>query len=270
MGITVVRVNVHRFPDGESLVRIRPPVGDCAVLVRSLSDPNGKLVEILLAADALRRAGAQQVILVAPYLPYMRQDKVFAPGEPISQQVIGKCLGRAFDRVLTIETHLHRVRHLRDVIPCQAQSLSAAPALAAWLRRSQAGGLVVGPDEESAPWVRVIAQEAHAPWVVGKKERRGDRRVQVHFPELLSCSRAVIIDDIASSGSTLAVAARALHRQGVAVVDAVVVHAIFAPGALARIRAVGIRRMLSCDTVPHSTNAIHSAPLMAAALQEIL
>jgi ribose-phosphate pyrophosphokinase len=260
-------VEVHRFPDGESLVRIRPPAGACAILVRSLYDPNVKLVETLLAADALRRAGAQQVILVAPYLPYMRQDTVFAPGEPISQRVIGECLGRAFDRVLTIEAHLHRVRQLHDVVPCQAQSLSATPALAAWLRRSRERCLVVGPDEESEPWVRAIAQEAQIPWVVGKKERRGDRRVQIHFPTLPSYSRAVIIDDIASSGATLAAAARALRRQGIPVVDALVVHAIFAPGALTRIRAAGVRRMLSCDTVPHPTNTIRSAPLVAAVLQ---
>jgi ribose-phosphate pyrophosphokinase len=115
--------------------------------------------------------------------------------------------------------------------------------------------------------VRAIAHEAHTLWVVGKKERRGERRVQIHFPALPSCSRAVIIDDIASSGGTLAVAARALRRQGIPVVDAIVVHAIFAPGALTRIRAAGVRRMLSCDTVPHPTNAIRSAPLVAAALQ---
>jgi len=128
VGASVARVRVHRFPDGESLVRIRPPAGDCAVLVRSLHDPNVKLVETLLAADALRRAGARRVILVAPYLPYMRQDTVFTPGEPISQRVIGGCLGHAFDCVLSIEAHLHRVRHLHDVVPCQARSLSAARA----------------------------------------------------------------------------------------------------------------------------------------------
>jgi ribose-phosphate pyrophosphokinase len=108
------QVTVHRFPDGESLVRIQPPAGVHAVLVRSLHHPNAKLVETLLAADALRRAGAQCVTLIAPYLPYMRQDTVFTPGEPISQRVVGTCLGRAFDRVVTVEAHLHRVHHLGD------------------------------------------------------------------------------------------------------------------------------------------------------------
>jgi ribose-phosphate pyrophosphokinase len=78
--------------------------------------------------------------------------------------------------------------------------------------------------------------------------------------------RSVIVDDVASSGATIAATARALRRQGVRTVDAVVAHAIFAPGAERRIRAAGVRRLVSCDTVPHPTNAIRVAPLMAAAL----
>jgi ribose-phosphate pyrophosphokinase len=268
--MTLSQIHVHRFPDGESLVRIQPPISDAAVLVRSLHNPNTKLVETLLAADALRRSGARRVILIAPYLPYMRQDTMFHPGEPVSQRVIGTLLGQAFDGVLTLEAHLHRIHRLDEVIPCRARSLSAAPVLAAWVQRTSSRCMLVGPDEESEPWVRAIGQEAGVAWVVGKKERIGDRRVRIRFPELPSSSRTVLVDDIASSGGTLAVAARALHQAGVSTIDALVVHAIFAPGALRRMRAAGIRHVLSCDTIPHPTNALRSAPLMAAALQEML
>jgi ribose-phosphate pyrophosphokinase len=257
-------VALRRFPDGESLVRVRAPVGAHAILVRSLHDPNAKLVETVLAADALRRAGARRVTLVAPYLPYMRQDDVFRPGEPVSQRVIGACLARAFDRVLTVEAHLHRVRRLNDVIS-GGRSLSAAPALAAWIGRAR-DCLVAGPDEESEPWVRAIAAAARLPWTVGRKERLGDRAVRVRFAALPACRRAVLVDDVAASGATLADAARALRRAGVRTVDAAVVHAIFASGAIGRIRAAGIRRLVSCDTVPHPTNAVRTAPLIAAAL----
>lgn len=270
LGLTLAPVTVHRFPDGETLVRVTPAVGSHAFLLRSLQNPNAKLIETLLAADALRRAGAQRVTLIAPYLPYMRQDTVFTPGEPLSQKVIADCLGRAFDRIVTIEPHLHRTRQLSDVFPCDAVALSAAPILAQWIHRTGRRSLVVGPDEESEPWIRAIAEPAHLPWVVGKKERLGDHRVRIHFPTLPSCTRAVIVDDIASSGGTVAVAARALRRAGVPTVDAAVVHAIFAPGALGRIRTAGIRHLVSCDTIPHPTNAIRSLPLLVAAMKEML
>jgi ribose-phosphate pyrophosphokinase len=264
-GLSSARVSVHGFPDGESLVRVARPVGRHAYLVRSLHDPNAKLVETVLAADALRRAGAETVTLIAPYLPYMRQDDVFRPGEPVSQRVIGGWLGRAFDGVLTVEAHLHRVRSLRAVVPGASRSLSAAPAIAAWLGDDPDAWLV-GPDAESRPWIEAIARAARMSWLVATKARRGDRAVAVRLPRLPRGVRAVIVDDIASSGATIAATARALRRAGAGVVDAVVVHSIFAPGAQRRIRDAGVRHMVSCDTIPHPTNAIPVAPIVAAAI----
>jgi ribose-phosphate pyrophosphokinase len=260
---------VHRFPDGESLVRARPPAAREAIVVCSLADPDAKLLPVLLAADALRRCGARRVLLVAPYLPYMRQDRAFRRGEPISQRVMAGLLGGAFDRVLTVQAHLHRTKHLAEVFPCAARSLSAAPLLARFCRVHPEVGLVVGPDEESAPWVRGGARGVALPWAVCSKERLGDHRVRIEVPELPGLPRSgrvLLVDDIASSGATLAAAARVLRRRGVRHVDALVVHALFAPGSLRRIRGAGIERIASCDTVPHATNRIAVAPLLAAAL----
>jgi ribose-phosphate pyrophosphokinase len=171
---------------------------------------------------------------------------------------------------VTIEPHLHRTHQLSEVFSCSTHAVSAAPILARWIQRSRRGSLIVGPDEESAPWIRAIAESAKLPWVVGRKERLGDRRVQIQFPALPKCLRAVIVDDIASSGGTLAVAARALQRAGISTIDAAVVHPIFAPTALSRIRAAGIRTLVSCDTIPHKTNTVRSLPLLTSVLQELL
>jgi ribose-phosphate pyrophosphokinase len=261
------RIGEHRFPDGELLTRVRHRGARHAVLVRSLHDPDAKLVAVRLAADALRRAGARRLTLVAPYLPYMRQDTVFRDGEPISQRVIGDLLGSAFDGVLTLEAHLHRTARLGDVFPCAARSLPAVPLLVRWLRRRRLRPLLVGPDAESHAWVRALARAARLPYVVGAKRRLGDANVRVSLGPLPVARSAVIVDDIASSGATLAATARALQRAGIGRVEAVVVHAIFARGAEARMRRANIARVVSTDSVPHRSNAIACLDVFAAALR---
>jgi ribose-phosphate pyrophosphokinase len=265
--ISHASVAVHRFPDGESLVRVAIPTGRHAYLLRSLHDPNAKLVEVLLAADALRRGGAETVTLIAPYLPYMRQDAVFRGGEPVSQRVIGRHLAAAFDGLLTVQAHLHRIASLREVVAGASASLSAAVPIGAWIGRD-AGTCVIGPDEESRPWIEAIARSVEAELAIAEKHRRGDASVGVRLGSVPRGCRAVIVDDIASSGATLAATARAARPAGAAVVDAVVVHALFAPGARRRIRSAGVRRLVSCDTIPHPTNAISTAPLIAEAMRK--
>jgi ribose-phosphate pyrophosphokinase len=269
LGWPVAEVGLRHFPDGETSLRVATPAGAAAVLVRSLHDPNAKLVELLLAADALRRAGAERLTLVAPYLAYMRQDAVFAPGEALSQHVVARWIGGAFDRVVCIEAHLHRTRSLAEIFPCPARSLSAASALAGWLRGSGAA-LLVGPDEESGPWLAELARLTGLPACVASKRRRGDREVEISLPrDLPRVGSAVLVDDIVSSGATLAAAARALAAAGVSRVEALVVHAVFAPGALEALAAAGIARVVSCDTIAHPTNQIAVAPLLAHALAEV-
>jgi ribose-phosphate pyrophosphokinase len=262
----VARIELHHFPDGESRVRVEAEPGVPAFVVRSLHAPDAKLFQVLLAADALRRGGASSLGLVAPYLAYMRQDRAFRPGEAVSQRVLGGLLGAHFDRVTCLEAHLHRVRSLAEVVPCRAESVPAAAALAPWL--AGAGPLLlVGPDEESEPLVQGLAERVGLDWCVATKHRRGDEEVAVSLGSRRSAgAHALLVDDIVSSGATLAAAARALYAAGAVRVDAVVVHALFAPGALERVRAAGVAELSSTDTVPHATNRIAAAPCLAAAL----
>ena len=265
-GLPARAVATRRFPDRESLVQVAAPVARSVVLTAQLHDPDPKLIRVLLAADALRRNGAERVRLLVPYLPYMRQDAAFEPGQAVAQRVFTRTLGRSFDEIITLEPHLHRARSLTFGGRCRARTLSAAPVLAEWCRRRRGRVVLVGPDEESRRWVRAVARRASFAFVVGRKIRLGDRRVRIEFPETVQADRAILLDDIASSGATLAAAARALHRRGIDHVEAAVVHAIFAPGASRRIRAAGIERIASCDTVPHVSNAIRTAGIFGPAV----
>lgn len=267
-GLPVGRVRRHRFPDGESKLTLPPRLPRRVALLRSLHDPNDKLVDVLLAACGARELGARHVTLVAPYLGYMRQDDAFHPGEVVSQRHVGDFLASVVDRVVTVDPHLHRVHGLDEVLPdTTATTLTAAPAIGAFLRRRTPRAVVVGPDEESAQWVRIAAGAAGLPWTVARKVRRGDRRVSIALPAVDFRGRhVVLVDDLISTGRTLAVAARALLDSGATQVDVAATHALFVPDADTAMRSAGIASIWTTDTVPHPTNAIRVAALVGAAL----
>ena len=259
----------HRFPDGELKLRLPAALPEHVVMLRSLAWPNEKLVELLLATRTARELGVRHLTLVAPYLGYMRQDIAFVSGEAVSQRIVGAFLAGLFDCVITVDPHLHRIERLQQAIPLEAAvAVSAAPAIGLFLREHCADALVVGPDEESAQWVREAAQAGGLQWAVATKTRRGDRDVSIALPPQDVRGRAVVLlDDVASTGTTLARAAHGLRAAGVRQIDALVTHGLFVGDALAALSAAGVGRIWSTDTVAHSTNAISIVPLLAAALK---
>ncbi|MFD0669216.1 ribose-phosphate pyrophosphokinase [Ramlibacter sp. MAHUQ-53] len=263
-------LHVHRFPDGETLVRLEPPVaGRAVVLACTLDHPDDKALGLLFAADAARELGATRVGLVAPYLAYMRQDHRFHPGDAITSRSFARMLSASLDFLVTVDPHLHRWHSLDQIYTLRSQVVPAAPAIAAWLREQVARPLLVGPDEESAQWVAEVARLAGAPHLVMTKTRRGDRDVSVVLqPPAGAAGRTpVLVDDIISTGHTLMAAAQALREAGLAAPVCVGVHALFDEAAHARMLASGIARVATCDSIAHATNAIALAPGLADALR---
>jgi ribose-phosphate pyrophosphokinase len=271
LGLPLHVMDVHRFPDGEIKVTVAAAT-DTVVLYMPLDVPNEKLIALLFAAEALRRGGARRLVLVAPYLCYMRQDTAFDPGEAISQRVIGALIARTVDRVVTVDAHLHRTHTIGDVFPgIAAQDLSAMPAIAETLRGTLAAAtVVVGPDEESAPWVSELAQKLELDHVVGRKTRAGDRSVSICFTDgtRLKDRPVLLVDDIVSSGGTLVTCARSLLAAGAASIDCVVTHALFPPAMLEEFKRAGIRSLRSTSSIPHPTNAIRLDGPLAVALRD--
>jgi ribose-phosphate pyrophosphokinase len=267
-GLDYADIAVHRFPDGESLVRLPERLPPQVIFCVSLDDPNSKLIELMFAAQTALDLGARRLTLVAPYLCYMRQDTAFHPGEAVSQRIIGALLARHFDTLVTVDPHLHRTGELKGAVPVRrAVSLSAAPVMTAWLRQRTDRPLLIGPDEESAQWVSAIAAETGLACGVARKERLGDRSVRVALPDLPVAGRSVVlIDDVASTGRSLEEAARQLVERGATSVSALVTHALFVDDALARLRAAGVSEICSTDSVPHATNGMPLDGLLAAAL----
>lgn len=278
LDVPLALISRHRFPDGELKLRLPAQLSGTVVLLRSLHQPNEKLVELLISAPAARELGAQRVLLACPYLAYMRQDSAFQPGEAVSQRHIAHLLAQSFDAVVTIDPHLHRISSLDEVMPgSRGVALSAARLVGAWVAQQVDHPLLLGPDEESKQWVREAAQATvaqqlppleHA-WCL--KHRRGDHDVTVRLPpELALRGRAVVlIDDMASTGRTLVAAAQLCLAAGAASVDVAVSHALFVGDAIAQLQASGVRHIWSTDCVPHPSNAISVVPLLAKALLDL-
>ena len=264
-------VERHRFPDGETRLRLPPQLPPQVALLRGLQQPNEKLAELMLAAAGARELGTTRLTLVSPYLAYMRQDIAFTPGEVVSQRHLGRLLAAWFDAVVTVDPHLHRVATLDEVVPGRRGiALTAAPLLGAWIARQMPAAMLLGPDEEAAQWVRLAAQAHGLDHAVCHKQRRGDRDVDVALPAVPVAGRAVVLfDDVASTGRTLVAATRGLLQSGAATVDVAVTHGLFVDDAVAQIRAAGVRHIWSTDCVPHASNVVSVVPLLAQALQEL-
>lgn len=261
-------IDVHRFPDGESRVRLPEEMPADVVLCRSLNQPNEKLVELMLAARTARELGARRLTLAAPYLCYMRQDAAFVPGEAVSQAIVGEWLGALFDRVVTVDPHLHRTGTLAEVLPgAEAVALSAAPAMSEYLKHLPDAPLLIGPDDEARQWVQRIAELAGVEFTVAAKKRSGDRDVEVILAGHDCKGRNVVLmDDIVSTGETMAAAARHATADGAAAIHCLVTHALFCEGALEVLQAAGAAGIVSTDSIAHPSNRIHLAPLIAEAI----
>lgn len=269
-GIPFMEIDVHHFPDEESKITLPASLPQHVAFCRSLHRPNAKLTELILAAEGARSLGASTVSLVAPYLCYMRQDKAFHPGEVVSQRVIGRFLAQHFENVLTVDAHLHRVKTLDEAVPAaKAINITATRPMAEFLKRhSIQNPLLIGPDAESEQWVAAIASLEALDYIVGTKERRGDRDVYITLPAAEFGNRnIVLVDDVASSGQTLLEAAKQIMPEHPASVSVLVTHALFVGDAMTRLKEAGVDNIWSCDSIPHPTNVVSLAGILSESLQ---
>lgn len=270
LGLVRGKLEVRRFPDGETYLRVLTSVKsvNCIVLA-DLSQPDPKYLPHLFLFGTLRELGARSVGLVAPYLCYMRQDRRFRSGEAVTSGIFAGTLSSHIDWLVTMDPHLHRYRSLDEIYTVPSQAVSGAPALADWLR-GQDNLLLVGPDAESEQWVSAIAQASGHPFVIGSKQRFGDRRVEVTLPDLSEYRDrgAVIIDDVISSGRTIVECVGALRRQGLENIRCAAIHGIFAESSDTYLLENGLRALVTSNTIPHRTNGIDVSSLLAPPIRQ--
>ena len=273
LGAQAGTLEQRSFPDGESYVRFETPVASRdVILLCPLDRPDDKALRLLFAADAARQQGAARVGLVAPYLAYMRQDKAFRDGEAITSRTFAGLVSQSFDWLVTVDPHLHRYPDLAAVYSIPAVAASAAAPIAQWIASHVANPILLGPDEESGQWVRRIADLASARSAVFHKSRAGDFDVSIagRPAPLPPGATPVIVDDIASSATTMIETVRLLKAAGQPPPVCIVVHPIFAADAYDRLQQSGPAAILSTNTIAHPSNRIDVTAELATAVSAML
>jgi ribose-phosphate pyrophosphokinase len=259
---TVVDVKYSRFPDGEQYL-LAGEIDDEMVIVGSVVD-NDSLVQLMLLVDACDRATNR---LVLPYMAYARQDKRFKAGEPISSRVVARALSQGVTEVITVNIHEKEVLKSFTV---PAQNLSLARDIGSYIRTLQLDNpLILAPDEGAMAFAEQVASAGGWECDHLEKTRLSGVDVKMAPRQLSAKSRSVVIvDDIISTGGTIATAAGMLYQQGARDVFAACVHGVFTGGAYVRLMATGIRDVVCSDTIERSCSRISAADQIAYALRK--
>ncbi len=274
-GATLLPTLVSAFADGESRVRIDADVQDADLyIVQPTSTPtNERLMTLALLAEAARAAGAGRVTAVVPYFGYARQDVRNSVGEPRSAQLAARILRCAgVDRIVALELHTPA---LESAFEMPLVHLRADELMLPAIRSLGLSGLtVVSPDAGGLKRAQRYATALAAPLAVVAKTRPGaDAAVALQVLGEVRGRACLIVDDMASTGGTVAGAARALLETGAAQVHALFIHAVMAPGALERICAASVRTIVTTDSVRMASDprvrVVPIAPLVAQTLARL-
>ena len=259
-------LTISSFPDGDIYLKFNTPLkGKKLVIVQSFQPHSDmSLFDIIFAAETAKDLGARRIILVAPYLAYMRQDKRFNPGECISSRVMAKLLNKSINKIITIDPHIHRYKSLKDIFTIPAKNLCANSLIAQYIQKKIKEVVIIGPDWESYQWAEAIAKKICVPCTVLKKTRFSSRKVKVKMINAIPVKNknVVIVDDIISTGHTIAEAAKKAKRKGAKSITAICVHGLFVEGAIEKLKKAGVTKIISTNTIQHKTNGIDVSELV--------
>jgi len=261
LNIELTRASIRRFSDMEVFVEILENVrGEDVFVVQSTSYPaNDNLMELLVTLDALRRGSARRVTAVIPYFGYARQDRKTGPRTPISAKLVANLITNAgADRVLTLDLHAGQIQGFFDI---PVDNLYAGPLFSEDIRKNyDNGGLViVSPDVGGVVRARGLAKRLDADLaIIDKRRERAGVSEVMHIIGDVQDRHCIMVDDICDSAGTLCNAAVALMKEGAKSVDAYVTHGVLSGGAVGRVAASPLERLVMTDSI-QATEAVRVA-----------
>ncbi len=275
--LQVGQVTIGGYPDGEREVRLHDSLwGQAAVLLCSTGPPVDALTMTLaLLADAARRAGAVRIVAVVPYMGYARSDRLAEWGRPIGARVVAD-LWQAAGVTHLVALDLHNPASV-GFFTIPVLEVSALELFAEALRPAE-GQVIVAPDAGAAKRVSRLSTMLGRPMAVAAKARLGPES-----PRILQVCGAVagrdvvVLDDMISTGATVEQVVAALRAEGARHVDVAASHAVMSGAAEARLRRLGLRRLIVTDSLPYGPSVpwpeleVRSvAPLLARAVTACL
>ncbi len=278
LGIPLTDTLLTRFSDGEIRVQINETVREKRVfIIQSLHNPaNDHIMEMLLLADAARRASASEINLVIPYYAYARQDRKDRPRVPISAKVLAKMIESVgADRVVVVDLHAEQIQGFFDI---PVEHITALPLFAEYLKGLNLEDLViVSPDAGGAKRADKLAKKLGAELAIIYKMRPRPNAVEV-FDVIgnVEGKNCVIVDDIVDTAGTLVAAADMLLKKGAKSVRACITHGVLSGPAVERINNSKLTELVITDTIPTDDKPIKNkkvisvAPIMAEVIKRIV
>jgi ribose-phosphate pyrophosphokinase len=254
---TVVEVKFSRFPDGEQYL-VAGELDEETIIVGSVVD-NDSLVQLILLIDA---CDSSENRLVLPYMGYARQDKRFRKGEPISARAVAQVLSRGVSEIITVNIHEKNVLNYFGV---PARNISLAGDIGSYIKTlNLKNPLILAPDEGALTFAEQVASSGGWDFDHLEKTRLSGVEVRMAPRQLCASERSVfIVDDIISTGGTIATAASMLYQQGARDVYAACVHGVLTGGAYVHLMASGVRDVLCSDTIERGCSRISAAGQIA-------
>lgn len=272
--IDLGRAHIGRFSDGEVNVEIRENVRGCdAFILQSTCAPtNDNLMELVIMADAVRRASAHRVTAVIPYYGYARQDRRARSARvPISAKVVADMLGSVgIDRMLTVDLHADQIQGFFDM---PVDNVYGSPVLVDHIAtRGYENPIVVSPDVGGVVRARAIAKQIDdldLAIIDKRRPQANDTRVMNVIGDVRG-KTCILVDDIVDTAGTLCTAAEALKEQGAIRVVAYITHPVLSGPAVERITASEIDEMVVTDTIPLSEAAARCETIQQLSLDRLL
>lgn len=244
-------IEKKKFPDGETYIRFPISVADEDVIIvhTGFPDQNDRLMEAFLAIDTAMDLGASSVALVMPYMPYARQDRRFREGEPVSIKTVLEILSE-LDLDYLVVVDIHKEYSLSHFGP-GAFNVSVLPYLAEKIKDEVENPLVLAPDRGATMRAKSVASVLNAEWDYLEKRRDRVTGEVTIKPKQISAEgkMVIIVDDMISTGSTLALAAKHLKEAGAKSVIALVAHALMIGDAEKKLKEAGVDRVITANTL---------------------